>query len=75
MVLKEETADVVSFRDRLPRVQRKRAEAGNGAVRGWRAVRALEMQVAEASQVNATSRLTGTRASDPERLDYCSDAR
>lgn len=64
MVLKEETADVVSFREsadgeQMPRVQAHgsgpRRERGT-CVNGWE----------EASQVNATSRLTGTRASDPE---------
>lgn len=59
MVLKEETADVVSFREsahgeQMPRVQaRERAEAkGEDCARrvGERAVRALEVQVAEASQ-------------------------
>lgn len=66
MVLKEETADVVSFREsahgeQMPRVQaRERAEAekGNRAWRvGERAVRALSMRVAEASQARRMRRV------------------
>ena len=71
MVLKEETADVVSFREsahgeQMPRVQ---AGAGRGEERslcaavGWESGRCeLSRCRGESGQANATSRLTSRRA-------------
>ena len=70
MVLKEETADVVSFREsahgeQMPRVQGagRGEEKGLCAAGGWESGRCeLPQCRGESGQANATSRLTGRRA-------------
>jgi hypothetical protein len=68
MVLKEETADVVSFRESASGEQMPRVQAGSGPRRrrdrAWLVGAGGALSGGEASQMNATSRLTGTRASE-----------